>query len=333
MARVAVILMNLGGPDSPEAVEPFLYNLFADPAIIGLPGVFRLPLARWIAHSRTRTARDIYARLGGASPLLANTKAQAAALEGVLGPGYRCFVAMRYWRPLSDAAAGEVRQWAADEIVCLPLYPQFSRTTTASSLRAWRLAAAQRGLDLPTSVVGSYPTAPGFIEALAGLIRPELEAVAGGKRPRVLLTAHGLPKKLVRAGEPYPAQVAETAAAIVAALASPGLDWRLCFQSRVGPLAWIGPATDAEIRRAGADKVPLVVAPIAFVSEHSETLVELDLDYRRVAEASSVPSYRRVPTVGTAPAFIAALAALVERARANGSVGMPAGYPGGPASR
>ncbi len=326
MPRTAVILMNLGGPDSPEAVEPFLYNLFADPAIINLPGIFRLPLARLVARSRLRAARDIYARLGGASPLLANTKAQAAALERELGPGYRCFIAMRYWRPCSLEAAAEVKEWAPDEIVCLPLYPQFSRTTTGSSLRAWRMAAARCGLVVPTSVVGSYPCEPGFIAAIAGLIRPALEAAgAHGRPPRLLLTAHGLPKKIVRAGDPYPAQVEETAAAIIAALARPGLDWRVCYQSRVGPLAWIGPATDAEIRRAGEEGAPLVVVPIAFVSEHSETLVELDLDYRRIAEASGAPGYCRVPTVGVEPGFIAALAALVGRARGAGSVGMPDG--------
>jgi ferrochelatase len=326
MTRVAVVLMNLGGPDSPAAVEPFLYNLFADPMIIGLPAVLRLPLARLIARLRARTAGDIYARLGGASPLLANTRAQADTLERALGPGYRCFVAMRYWHPYSSQTAIDVKNWAADEIVCLPLYPQFSRTTTASSLSAWRQAASRCRLDLPCSIVASYPTEPGLIGAIAALIRSAMtSAGSAGKPPRLLLTAHGLPQKIVRAGDPYPAQVEATAAAIIAALACPGLDWRLCYQSRVGPLAWLGPATDLEIRRAGQDRVPLVVAPIAFVSEHSETLVELDLDYRKIAAESGVPSYCRIPTVSTDPGFIAALAALVERARSEHCIGMPAG--------
>ncbi|HEU0154536.1 MAG TPA: ferrochelatase, partial [Stellaceae bacterium] len=189
-----------------------------------------------------------------------------------------------------------------------------------------RQAAACHCIGVPTSIVASYPTEPGFIEAIAGLIRPALAGIAaGGKTPRLLLTAHGLPKKIVRGGDPYPAQAEATASAIVAALAWPDLDWQLCYQSRVGPLAWLEPATEAEIRRAGAEKMPLVVAPIAFVSEHSETLVELDLDYRKLAEESGVPSYRRVATVGTEPRFIAALAALVMRARTEGSIGMPAG--------
>jgi protoporphyrin/coproporphyrin ferrochelatase len=315
MIRTAVVLMNLGGPDSLDAVEPFLFNLFKDPAIIRLPAPLRLPLAWLVARRRARTAREIYVRLGGASPLLANTKAQAQAVEAVLGDGHRCFVAMRYWHPTSAETAGAVAEWAPNKIVCLPLYPQFSTTTTASSLADWRCAMVSQGLDRPTWSVCSYPVAGGFVAAVAGLIRPALEtACSAGKPPRLLLTAHGLPKRIVLAGDPYPTQVEMTAQAVVAALAWPGLDWQVCYQSRVGPLEWIGPATDAEIRRAGADGVPLVVAPISFVSEHSETLVELDIDYRHLAERSGVPAYHRVATVGIAPEFIGALADLVRDA-------------------
>jgi ferrochelatase len=309
--------MNLGGPDSLEAVRPFLVNLFGDPAIIRLPGFFRLPLARFIAWRRSPVAHEIYARLGGRSPLLANTQAQAQALETVLGPGHRCFVAMRYWHPISTEAARAVAEWAPDEIVCLPLYPQFSTTTTASSLAAWQSAAAQQGLTCPTHIVRCYPREEGLVEAIAGLVRPALDVASGsGKTPRLLLTAHGLPKKIVRTGDPYPDQVEQTAAALVNALGRPELDWRVCYQSRVGPLEWIGPATDEEIRQAGKEGVPLVVAPISFVSEHSETLVELDLDYRRLAETSGVPAYHRVATVGIEPGFIGSLATLVNRALA-----------------
>ena len=317
MTRVAVVLMNLGGPDSLQAVQPFLVNLFSDPAIIGLPGFLRLPLARFVASRRAPVARDIYARLGGRSPLLANTEAQAQALEAALGSEHRCFVAMRYWHPLSAETAREVAEWAPDEIVCLPLYPQFSTTTTASSLAAWQIAAARQGLIRPTHVVRCYPCEQGLVEAIATLVGPALEAASGsGKPPRLLLTAHGLPKRIVRGGDPYPDQVERTAAAVVAALARPELDWRVCYQSRVGPLEWIGPATDEEIRRAGEDGVALVVAPISFVSEHSETLVELDLDYRRLAEVAGVTYYHRVAAVGVEPRFIGSLATLVKRARA-----------------
>jgi protoporphyrin/coproporphyrin ferrochelatase len=312
MARTAVVLMNLGGPDSLAAVEPFLTNLFSDPAIIRLPWILRMPLAQLIARARARTAREIYRKLGGASPLLANTKAQAEALEAFLGPDYHSFIAMRYWYPTSIEAAKAVAAWQPEEIVCLPLYPQLSTATTASSLAAWRRAAADRGIDCPTRVVCCYPEAGGFIEAVAGLVRPALErASESANAPRLLMTAHGLPKKIADAGDPYQRQVELTARAVVAALSWSGLDWRVCYQSRVGPLEWIGPAAVDEIRRAGRDRIPVVVAPISFVSEHSETLVELDLDYREIAEKCGVPAYFRVATVGTEPAFIGALARAV----------------------
>ena len=314
--------MNLGGPDSLESVRPFLFNLFSDPAILRLPSPLRLPLARLISWRRTPVAREIYRKLGGGSPLLANTEAQARALEETLGPGFRCFVAMRYWRPFSEETAREVADWAPQEVVCLPLYPQFSTTTTGSSLKAWRDAAARFGIPRRAHAVCCYPTEPGFVASMARLIRMALEAAAArGSSPRLLLTAHGLPKKLLGGGEPYPRQVEATAAAVIAALDRPGLDWRVCYQSRVGPLEWIGPATDDEIRRAGEEGAPLVVAPISFVSEHSETLVELDIDYSNLAKASGVPAYYRVPTVGTDPEFIQSLAGLVARARASDRVG------------
>jgi ferrochelatase len=315
MPRRAIVLMNLGGPDTPEAVKPFLVNLFSDPAIIALPGVLRWPLAQILAWHRSKVARDIYNHLGGGSPLLANTEAQARALEDRLGRDDRCFVMMRYWHPLAAETVCEVKTWQPDEIVCLPLYPQFSTTTTGSSLAAWRREAKRQGLDCPSRAIRSYPAAAGFIAALANLIAPVLDqATARHNATRLLLSAHGLPLKIVRAGDPYPDQIAETAAAVIAKLGRTRLDWVVCYQSRVGPLAWLGPTVDDEIRRAGADKVALVVAPISFVSEHSETLVELDRDYRRLAEACAVPGYYRVPTVSTDPAFIDALADLVNRA-------------------
>jgi ferrochelatase len=312
MARHAVVLMNLGGPDSPAAVRPFLYNLFSDPAIIGLPVPLRLPLAWLIAMRRNAVAAEIYAHLGGASPLLANTEAQAQVLEAALGADYRCFIAMRYWHPLTAAAVTAIKAWQPDDIVLLPLYPQFSTTTTGSSLTAWRHEAAREGLDRPTRIVSNYPIEPGFIAALAGSIDIALAtATAQGMPVRLLLSAHGLPLKIVRRGDPYPQQVEATAAAVVAALAHPLADWRVCYQSRVGPLAWLGPSVDEEVRRAGRDRVAIVIAPISFVSEHSETLVELDRDYRRLAETSGVPGYWRASAVGTNPRFIAGLARLV----------------------
>lgn len=317
--KIAIVLFNLGGPDRPDAVRPFLFNLFADPSIITLPGVLRLPLAYLIARRRARAASAIYERLGGGSPLLPNTEAQARALEGALSARrpeaeFKCFIAMRYWHPMSDECALQVKAFAPDRIVLLPLYPQFSTTTTASSLRVWKRAAAAAGLDRPTSAVCCYSTETGFVEALAGLIRQGHERAGRHGRPRVLFSAHGLPKKVVDRGDPYQWQCERTNEALAAATGIPDLDWVGCYQSRVGPLEWIGPSTDQEIDRAGRDGVPVVVVPTAFVSEHSETLVEIEIEYRHRAQARGVPWFERVPAVGTEPAFVGGLARMVERA-------------------
>jgi ferrochelatase len=326
MAKLAVVLMNLGGPDSPEAVKPFLFNLFADPAIIALPNPLRWFVAKLISSRRAPIAQQIYAKIGNASPLTPNTEAQARALEAALGGETRCFIAMRYWHPFSDRAARAIDQWGADEIVLLPLYPQFSSTTTASSLADWHEAAKRAGIAAPTRAICCAPDEPGFIAALAENIRAALVAWPGEKgTPRLLLSAHGLPKRTVSRGDPYQSQVEVTAAALRRALARPELDATICYQSRVGPLEWLGPATDAEIRRAGTEKRGLIVAPIAFVSEHSETLVELDIEYGHLAAQSGVPHYVRVPTVSTAPSYIAGLANLVREALASRSAVTPAG--------
>jgi ferrochelatase len=314
--------MNLGGPDSLDSVRPFLYNLFSDRAIIRLPAPLRLPLALLIAARRAPTARRIYAQLGGGSPLLANTEAQAGALERELGADHRCFIAMRYWHPLTAAAVSAVKQWVPDEIVLLPLYPQFSTTTTESSFTAWEREAVRQHLDVPTRRVRSYPDASGFIAALAGLTHDALAATrADPHPPRLLFSAHGLPQRIVDSGDPYPREVAATAAALVRALAPaeidpPHVDATVCYQSRVGPLAWIGPSVEEELHRAARDRVGVIIVPVSFVSEHSETLVELDREYRHLAERIGVPFYHRVPTVGADSRFIGALAGLVRGAQA-----------------
>lgn len=312
--KLAVVLFNLGGPDCPEAVEPFLRNLFTDPAIISLPGVVRKPLGRFIAKRRAPVAREIYAKIGGRSPIVEETQAQVRALEQALAAhGYdvKAFIAMRCWHPFSDGTALAVKQWGADRIVLLPLYPQYSTTTTASSLKDWDRAAKKIGLNVPTTQVCCYPAVEGFIDALADSIRETWAKAKPGIRYRLLLSAHGLPERVVKKGDPYQWQVERTAAALVEKLGIEGLDHAICYQSRVGPLKWIGPATDAEIRRAGSEGMGVVVAPIAFVSEHSETLVELDIEYARLAEESGVADYLRAPTVGVRAPFIATLADLV----------------------
>lgn len=311
MTRTAIVLFNLGGPDSPQAVQPFLQNLFSDPAIITVPGPIRWLLARLISRRRAPVAREIYAKLGGRSPILPNTEAQAAALETAIGGEAKVFVAMRYWHPFVEETAAEVVAWAPDRVILLPLYPQFSTTTTASSFEAWDRAAREAGLTCETARICCYPDEAGFVAASARRLGEMLDRAAGPVR--VLFSAHGLPKKIVDAGDPYAWQVRRSAEAIVAALGH-AVDWTVCYQSRVGPLEWIGPSTEAEIRRAAADKVTPVVVPLSFVSEHSETLVELDEEYRHLAESVGVPGYLRVPTVSTDPAFIAGLADLARGA-------------------
>lgn len=320
--RIAVVLFNLGGPERPEAVRPFLFNLFNDPAIIPVAAPLRWLLAQAISWRRAPIARAIYAHIGGASPLLGHTREQARALEVALGDlgEVRVFVAMRYWHPLTEETAREVAAFAPDDIVLLPLYPQFSTTTTGSSRRAWERASGALGITAATRSVCCYPSHAALVGAFEARIARCLDEAAAHGAPRVLFSAHGLPKRVVAKGDPYQWQVEQTAAAIVGALARPKLDWVVCYQSRVGRLQWIGPSTDAEIVRAGADGVPLVVAPIAFVSEHSETLVELDIEYAGLAARSGVPAYLRVPALGCAGGFIACLADLVRRARSGARV-------------
>jgi ferrochelatase len=315
--KLAVVLFNLGGPDSLEAVEPFLCNLFDDPAILSVPSFIRRPLAGLIARRRAPIAREIYAKIGGRSRILEETDAQARALEMVLHEHQtRGFIAMRCWRPFSDEAARAVKEWGADRIVLLPLYPQFSTTTSGSSLTDWHRASLSAGLTAPQSRVCCYPQSRGFIETLAGLTRDTMAKARPEISYRLLLSAHGLPERIIAKGDPYQWQVEKTAAALVEQLGIEGLDWMLCYQSRVGPLRWIGPTTDAEIRRAGADNKGAIVVPISFVSEHSETLVELDIEYEKLARETGVRDYLRVPTAGTRPQFISGLAELVRQSLA-----------------
>lgn len=323
MTKTAVVLFNLGGPDSLKAVRPFLYNLFNDPAILSLPTPFRSLLAAFIAFRRNKVAREIYSHIGGKSPILEQSQKQARALEAMLGAeteGIRTFIAMRYWRPFTAETVREVAAWSPDRVVLLPLYPQYSTTTTASSVAEWRNHAARAGFLAPVHSICCYPADQQFIESYAAPLRLALAEAASGNpavQARVLFSAHGLPKRIIERGDPYAWQVSKTAEAIVQAIGDPDLDWLVTYQSRVGRLEWIGPATVDELRRAGAEKRPVVVVPLSFVSEHSETLVELDIQYREAAVAAGVPLYLRVATPGPDDSFIRGLADMV-RAVMNG---------------
>ncbi len=298
----AVVLFNLGGPDKLENVQPFLFNLFNDPAIIGLPEFLRKPLAKFIAKKRAVKAAEIYKKIGGRSPILPETEAQAAALQADLGDEYKVFICMRYWHPMSNEVAAAVKAYAPDEIILLPLYPQFSSTTTGSSFKDF----LQYEFLAPARKIESYHLHPDFIAAHVELIRPQIEAFPNA---RVLFSAHGLPKKVIKAGDPYQKQIEETSAAIAENL---GLkDWLVCYQSKVGPLPWLKPNTADEI--AGAAGRDLIIVPISFVSEHSETLVELDIDFKKLANEIGVKNYIRIPALGAKPQFIRTLASLARK--------------------
>lgn len=310
--KTAIVLFNLGGPDGPDAVRPFLFNLFFDPAIIRLMRPLRWAIAQLISRKREATAQGIYEELGGKSPILENTHAQAESLENTLRQhgDVRVFTAMRYWHPRAHDVAKDVAAYAPDTIILLPLYPQFSTTTTASSFKEWHRAAASAGLkNTPTRSVCCYPTQNDFIRAHAQLVRTYVEEASHHGSPRILFSAHGLPEKIVKAGDPYQWQVEQTTRDVLRELGGEGsVDYVNCYQSRVGPMKWIGPATDDEILRAAVEKKPIVLVPIAFVSEHSETLVELDIEYAALAHENGLDKYYRVPTLSVHAQFIAGLA-------------------------
>jgi ferrochelatase len=324
--RIAVVLFNLGGPDNQAAVKPFLFNLFSDPAIITLPNPLRWLVARLISRRRAPIAGEIYRQMGGGSPIVANTEEQASALAASLDDigAVRTFICMRYWHPMTSAVVKAVKEFAADEIILLPLYPQFSTTTTASSYRLWQSEAARQGLTSPSKLICCYPVESGFIAAVAHRTAAglgEAQRLAPEAEPLVVFSAHGLPKKIVDAGDPYVEQVKAGVAAIAAALSLPSARWIVAFQSRVGPLEWVKPATEDVIRDAARQGRAIVVVPVAFVSEHSETLVELDIEYRHLAEQEKAAAYIRVPTVKADPDFIRGLAELVRKAlKQNGEI-------------
>lgn len=313
--RLAVVLFNLGGPDRLESVEPFLFNLFNDPAIISLPWPLRPLLAKLISSRRREEAGRNYAYMGGRSPLVPETEAQAQSLEARLtrllpDRETRTFLAMRYWHPLTAETAEAVAAFAPDEIVLLPLYPQFSTTTTGSSFKAWK--AAYRGSGAVREVCCFFDVA-GLATAHAEQIRSTFEGAGSPGNIRLLFSAHGLPERVILGGDPYQWQVEQTCEAIMRELAGEW-DWQVCYQSRVGPMKWIGPPTPEAVEQAARDGKGVLIVPVAFVSEHVETLVELDRDYAELAQTVGCATYLRAPAVGITPAFIEGLADLVTEA-------------------
>jgi protoporphyrin/coproporphyrin ferrochelatase len=320
--RLAVVFFNLGGPDSLKAVRPFLFNLFADPAIIRAPTIIRWPLALLISWLRRGSAKANYARMGGRSPLLPETEAQAEAVRQALAAraphlDVRSFVAMRYWAPVARDTVKAVAAFEPDDVVLAPLYPQYSTTTTGSSFAQW--TSLYRGPGRVRALC-CYPAMPGLIEAHTAKILETWEAAGRPAGVRLLFSAHGLPEQVIEGGDPYQSQVEATAQAIAGRLGPDWADWRVCYQSRVGPMKWLGPSTLEMIGEAADDGRGVLIAPIAFVSEHVETLVELDHDYAVKAAALGCTPYLRAPALGLRTEFIEGLAQMVADAleRADG---------------
>ena len=314
--RTAVVLFNLGGPDSLDAVEPFLFNLFADPDIFKLPLGFltQKPFARLLARRRTPEARHNYAAIGGKSPLLENTQKQARALETSLRAhgAYDVIVCMRYWHPLTAAVVAELKKGDYAEVIFLPLYPQYSHTTTGSSVHEFERECARQNYHPHTRLVRQWYEHPDYQQAIVDDIKTQAGKLPSADPARIelLFSAHGLPKKLVERGDPYEQQVRATYEALCAKLGWPHTT--LCYQSRVGPLEWLRPYTEEVIReKAAAGCQQMLVYPIAFVSDHSETLYELGIQYAALARETGIAHYQVVPALNEHPLLVRALTDLV----------------------
>jgi len=318
--KKAVILFNLGGPDKLESVEPFLFNLFNDPAIINIPSIFRYPLAKFISKKRAPVAKNIYKEIGNKSPILELTQDQAKSLENNLSikGDYKCFVVMRYWHPRALNVIKKVREYNPEEIILLPLYPQYSTSTSGSSINEWCDLCKKENYNVKTKTICCYPTENNFIASHISLINKTLKVIEDNNF-RLIFSAHGLPKSKIKKGDPYQWQVEETVKKIMSNLENENLNYVISYQSRVGPLKWIGPPTDEVIIKYSKEKKGIVIVPIAFVSEHSETLVELDIEYKKLAEKNGCSFYKRVAALGTEENFIKGLTELVLKQETRGN--------------
>ncbi len=317
--KKAIILFNLGGPDKIESVEPFLFNLFNDPAILNLPTILRYPLAKLISNRRAPVAKKIYEELGGSSPILRLTKEQSRALEIKLNSTqkedeYKCFIVMRCWNPRAKDVIKDVQLFGPGEIILMPLYPQYSAATSGSSIKEWKDISKKNNYNIKTSTICCYPTDHNFINAHTKEI---LKKIKNLKNFKLIFSAHGLPEKNIKKGDPYQWQVEQSVNKIVENLSDENLDWILSYQSRVGPLKWIGPSTEDTIIENSKIGKHIVLVPIAFVSEHSETLVELDIEYKEIADANGCKNYTRVPALGINEDFIKAISELIIKKNQN----------------
>jgi protoporphyrin/coproporphyrin ferrochelatase len=316
--KIAVVLFQLGGPDSLEAVEPFLFHLFTDPDIIDFPLAFlaRKPLAKLISRRRAQRVQHNYALIGGKSPILDLTRLQASALQARLvhyGVRAQVFIAMRYWHPMTTEVVSEIKAGGFDRIILLPLYPQFSQATTGSSINEWNRQAKIQALDIPTQVVCCYPSHPALIEALVENINVSLKRFSGIPPANIdlVFSAHGVPVSYIQKGDPYQLHIEETLLRVVerGTWESPHT---LCFQSKVGPVQWLKPSLIETVERlAGEGRKNLLIIPIAFVTDHIETLHEINIDVRTHAMNRGVRQFELMPALNDHPKFIACLTDLV----------------------
>lgn len=306
--KIAVVLLNLGGPSSINDIEQYLFNLFYDPAIIALPNPFRYLLAKFISKTRAPKTTTIYQLLGGKSPLLEQTLAQANALEKALNKTdetYRVFVSMRYWHPFSSETAKEVLNFMPDRVLLLPLYPHFCTATSQSSLNDFR----NQLKDLNTQSICCYYNHPLFIKAHVTQIENLLAKIAVDKsKIKILFSAHGVPEKIIRKGDPYQWQTEQSAVLIMKSF--PNIAYEVCYQSKVGPTKWLGPSSEEAMLKAQKEDYTVIMVPISFVSEHSETLYEIDILFRDYAKEIGLENFYRT-SIAQEPSFIDALADIV----------------------
>jgi ferrochelatase len=312
--KTAVLLLQMGGPDSLEAVEPFLLNLFSDRDIIRLGPAFLQPiLARWIARRRAPKVEAQYEKIGGRSPIRELTAAQACALEERLGQEFRCFPAMRYWRPSTIEALAAVKKAGISRLVALPLYPHFSRATTGSSFNELRRVLALSGVEFSLSTIEGFYNHPRYIEALARSIDEGIKLFPEGEEVSLLFSAHSLPVSFIESGDPYLSQVEETVRLVMELF--PNCRHHLAFQSKAGPVKWLEPATEETIARLAVEGCRnLLIVPVSFVCDHIETLYEIDVTYATLAQERGILRFHRAPSLNASPLFIDCLSDLVRTA-------------------
>ena len=321
MGRVGVLLLNLGGPEKLEDVRPFLFNLFADPEIIRIPFPFlQKPLAWFISSRRAKTSQENYQQIGGGSPLRRITEEQGEALKSALaekGQDSEVYIGMRYWHPFTEEAVDKIKQDGIKKLVVLPLYPQYSISTSGSSFRQLEQMWDEDNKlqDIDYTLIPSWYARPGYVNSMANLIRDELDKLEEPDKAHVFFSAHGVPVSYVEEfGDPYQREIEHCTDLIMQALGRPN-EHTLAYQSRVGPIEWLQPYTEDAIEELGAKGTEhLVVVPISFVSEHIETLQEIDIEYRELAEEAGIHNFHRVPALNTYDGFINDLADMVDEA-------------------